>query len=261
MNTLSLVIAGLRAIKRANQTEVIFTEKGRSDFVSEEDILSDQAMVNLARSIYPALPIFSEESTELPPELPDEFIAIDPLDGSNNRQRGRDAWGITATLVRNYHPVEAAAYVRYYGSANFLYAKERKGAFIRKAGPNQFFSPVRIDASHRGTRYSVPGSPKESMIPSAKAYQKFLTEKNLWKSNVAEGCATANVMAIVRGSTDIYVNAATGNILDLAGMQLIFSEAGGYVVDSTGNWPKWKESWLPVIFSRNEDIAAPFIMR
>lgn len=256
-----VVLAGLKAVKDAQLQGVVFDQKSPSDFVSNEDTLADQRMLELARAYYPSIPVFSEESTELPPHLPAAFISIDPLDGSNNRSRRYDAWGITATLVQERVPIESVAYVRLHGRSYFLKAKKGQGFYIREAKRGHYYKKFRIETELPGVRYTVPGSPKQSNIASARVYQEFLTRNNLWKSNIAEGCASANVLSLLFGNTDVYVNPATGNVLDLASMQLMLQEAGGYVVDCKGAYPLWHEPWMPVIFSRNAKIAAPFLMQ
>lgn len=260
MKTLQVVRAGLAAIRDLKRTHAVqsATEKSIGDFAHTEDFSSDAAIVKMAEKLYPNLTIFSEESCELPDQLPANCLVNDPLDGSNNRGRKRSAWGVASALIQDRTPVEASAFIRLHHRSYFLRAKKGEGLFVCQRGKD--WKRVFLGQNLPGVRLSVPGSPKMQRFGAAKVYQDYLTSNNLWLTTTAEGCALANVMALILGYTDVYVNAATGNVLDLAHVQLFIEEARGFVSDEFGKPVVWNVPWQPVILARNRKVAEPFIM-
>ena len=261
LSTKKLVKAGLSAILELKRVGVgvEVQEKSAGDYSSSEDLASDTAMAELARVLYPEIEVFSEESCNCGETLPANCIVIDPLDGSNNRVRARDAWGISAAVIQNYEPVEATAFVSYHGKRLVFHAKKGQGLFCRKLGSRDW-KRVTLSQSWDGTRISVPGSPKAAKTKLASSYHRFLDENSLWRSSVCEGCALANTTGLILNSVDVYVNAATGSVLDVAAPQLFIQEAGGFVCDHMGDSPKWQVSWQPVILARKQEFAKRFIM-
>jgi myo-inositol-1(or 4)-monophosphatase len=96
--------AGADAIRAASLRPREVTSKGFRDFVTDADLASQQAILNVIHAAHPDHPILTEESADaknlaawrVPPGY---WWIIDPLDGTTNFQLGNPNYCVSVALA------------------------------------------------------------------------------------------------------------------------------------------------------------------
>ncbi len=230
----------------------LIDEKSPGDFVTDVDRESNIRIREELEEAFPGVPIFGEEDENnlLPDILPDgEWIGFDPIDGTGNYMRGNSDWGMSAFKMINGFVVGSVV----------LSSKGLVGVVANDHCDNRLTS-LRVSSNSKSILAAIPISPKASKKPHCVRYQNFLYEKRLINGLHGYGCAVANIVALLNGHIDAYINPGSGDVLDLAALQLIVEKAGGVVVDEFGKNVLWKQRYQNVIFARNYEIASKFFM-
>ena len=91
---------------RRRESKLDVTEKGRSDFVSDADVASEEYLKSALSAITPGCAFFTEESCR---DVSDLTWLIDPIDGTTNYIHGCQNYAISAGLLERdgdtFHPV------------------------------------------------------------------------------------------------------------------------------------------------------------
>lgn len=100
----------LRHFRKANKVKVKSMFADFADIVSEADIESDKAIVQILREKTPQIAILSEESADKI-DLSTNTWIVDPLDGTIAFTAGLLDFGISIGLVHNGKPVIGVIYL------------------------------------------------------------------------------------------------------------------------------------------------------
>ena len=118
--------AGADVLNRFFRDGVTMREKGASDLVSDADIESERAIVEVIADAFPDHAVFGEESRRDDPEA-EHLWVVDPLDGTTNFAHRLDHFSISIAYYRGgraecgvvYRPVSDDWYVAVKGAGAF----------------------------------------------------------------------------------------------------------------------------------------------
>jgi len=230
IGTKAAVAAGKVLVKFLNSLDRLQVQaKGRHDFVSEADQLSEETIIETVRRHYPGHGIIAEESGIHPGSGNDrekfEWI-IDPLDGTMNYLHNHPDFTVSIAVTKNsilehgivFDPIR-----------NDLYTASRnRGAQL---------NGKRMHVTH--TR-----NLKRSIIAVGSPHPDYVYRDH-WIENVSEiikgvgtvrvtGSAALDLAHVATGRTDGYVQPSL-KIWDIAAGCLLVREARGLVADWDGS--------------------------
>jgi len=82
------------------------TAKGRGDYVTEADLVSEEATLQLLQTEYPDWPVLSEETAAAVEEWDKGWLwVVDPIDGTGNFARGIPTFAFNIALCHDGEPV------------------------------------------------------------------------------------------------------------------------------------------------------------
>ncbi len=111
-------------IKAAGLGFQLTESKGPGDYVTDLDRESESVILGILESVFPELPVLSEERGG---ELPETGWVVDPLDGTTNFSRGFPLVGVSIALLERGEPVVGAVHAPFLGFT--FTATKGEGAF------------------------------------------------------------------------------------------------------------------------------------
>ncbi|TAM88341.1 MAG: inositol monophosphatase [Candidimonas sp.] len=208
--------------------------KGPKDYVTEVDRASEEAIIEILRTAYPAHAFLGEESgAHQAPDAVDgvqpEFRwIIDPLDGTTNFIHGFPMYSVSIALVHRGQVTQAV-----------VYDPTRNELFTASRGGGAYMNDRRIRVSglaHYGDALvcaHVPGSAGGSAVPPR--FAGLLTE---CASARRIGSTVLDLAYVASGRCDGFCGVNL-KPWDVAAGSLLVLEAGGLVADFGG-----EQSWL-----------------
>ncbi|MFH1276452.1 MAG: inositol monophosphatase family protein [Candidatus Woesearchaeota archaeon] len=106
--------------------ELVFTDKGNHDLVSEADLASEKAILSVIQEKFPEDAFFTEKSSFIGKS--ENVWVIDPLDGTANFSLELPQFAISIALVKNGKPILGVVYHPFLDK--MVYAEEGQGAFL-----------------------------------------------------------------------------------------------------------------------------------
>lgn len=187
-------------------------------FKAVVDKMAHEALVERLNSIYPWLPIISEEDTASHVNgRPPRYWLIDPLDGTASYAQGYNGFVTQVALMENNKPVLSAVYAPVFGQ---LYTAERGHyAFCNHHNISVNPTPVAtiIDNTHE---------PQGAVLDAGKA---------LHTTHYVEcGSIGLKICRIADGTADLFFKQVVLYNWDVAAPQLVLEEAGGVLTDGHG---------------------------
>jgi len=150
------VLAGAAGIKLAKAANITMREKSPGEFVTNCDIASEKAIIDILKKHYPQSSFLSEEIGKL--EGGNPLWVIDPLDGTANFINGIPLFAVSIAALRCGIPHAA---VVYQPVGDSLYAAERgKGAtWISSGRPGSARGKgKRVRVSDGGAEHAAVGA-------------------------------------------------------------------------------------------------------
>lgn len=202
------------------------TVKADNSPVTQADLRSHEFLCAGLQSLTPKWPILSEESADadiIQSKNETRFWLIDPLDGTKGFIDESGDFTINIALIENQQPILGVVYQPVTHTCYF--AHQGQGAYKQQTGNPQriqvatsLHKPIRIVASrHHG----------DAQLTT------WLTQ---FPAHTIHYCASAiKFCQVAEGSADIYPRFAPTSLWDTAAGQCILKEAGGSVVDLSGN--------------------------
>jgi len=222
-------------------------KEGRSNIVTDVDVLSEERITQILQQEYPHFGIMTEESDDIAGDLPYTWI-IDPIDGTRNYAYGIPHFCVALALARGEELLLGVSYDPVRGE--LFRAEKGQGAFLND-------SPIAVS-----TRTSLG----ESLVGFDMGYDAEIGQEilgvasALWPRVVsvrAMGSAALGLAYVASGRLDLYFH-LTLYPWDLAGGILLVSEAGGVVTELDGQ-PVGIQS--KSIIATNRDIHQDFMGR
>ena len=222
-------------------------KEGRSNIVTDVDVLAEEKIFTLLQYEYPHFSIMTEESADIAGDSPYTWI-IDPIDGTRNYAYGIPHFCVALALVRGEELLLGISYDPVRGE--LFRAEKGQGAFLND-------SPIAVS-----TRTSLG----ESLVGFDMGYDAEIGQEilgvasALWPGVVSVrvmGSAALGLAYAASGRLDLYIHLALYP-WDLASGILLVSEAGGVVTELDGQ-PVGIQS--KSIIATNRDIHQDFMGR
>ena len=213
----SVIIAHFHGEKRVTYKE------GRSNIVTDVDLLAEERIIALLREEYPSFGIITEESTDIAGDSPYTWI-IDPIDGTRNYAYGIPHFCVAIALTQGEEVVLGIAYdpVR----EELFRAEKGNGAFLNDS-PIVVSSKTSLQASLVGFDMGYDAEIGQEMLGVASA---------LWPGVVSVrvmGSSALGLAYAACGRLDLYLHLALYP-WDLAAGILMVGEAGGVITELDG---------------------------
>ncbi len=186
--------------------------------VSEADLEVDAYLIDALRSARPDYGWLSEETADTEDRLTRATIfVVDPIDGTRAFLAGGEEWTVSLAVVTDGRPV-----------AGVVYCPVRQEMFVSGAGQGTTLNgaSVRVSAQAemRGARVAAPPSLLSDPL---------LLEAGIEPSDRLRSLAYRLTM-VAAGRVDVAAARAHANDWDLAAADLLVQEAGGRLIDLSG---------------------------
>ena len=211
---------GVRAIKETRARYLSIEHKTYKEFVTNCDIASEKAIVNILKIHYPDSSILSEELGDV---LGNDSLlwSIDPIDGTHN-------------FIHNipFYAISIGAFLNKEVVAGMIYLPEFEACYYAAKGKGAFLNDKKISVSTREL--------KESMVAYDNQFHKHpAMMKNLPK--IVDNCftlrifgsAAVDIAKVAEGGLEARIFHKT-KFEDYAAGAIIIREAGGKITDFAG---------------------------
>lgn len=212
-------------IRQVNQLQGLeIAEKGRNDYVSQVDLMTERAIIDVIHNSYPDHAILAEESGA---QGDNEYQwIIDPLDGTTNFLHGFPIFAVSIAIAHNGR-IEHGV----------VYDPMRQEIFTASNGEGAHLDGRRIRVSNRtklqGTLIGT-GFPYREDSPWLDEYLKMLGAVIKETAGVRRpGAAALDLCYVAAGRLDGFWELGL-NKWDMAAGSLIIREAGGRISDFRG---------------------------
>ena len=222
-------------------------KEGRSNIVTDVDILSEEKITTLLQYEYPDFSIMTEESADIAGDSPYTWI-IDPIDGTRNYAYGIPHFCVALALARDDELILGIVYDPVRGE--LFRAEKGNGAFLND-------SPISV---------STKTSLKESLIGFDLGYDADIGQEilgmasALWPEVVSVrvmGSAALALAYTACSRLDLYIHLYLYP-WDLASGMLLIEEAGGMVTGLDGQRADIHSS---TVIATNREIHQDFMKR
>ena len=202
------------------------TEKSAFDFVSNADLMSEAAIIEILQKYYPDIPILSEEAGEISAKDKNYKWILDPLDGTSNYLRQIPHFAISLALQQDGKTV-----------ISLVYDPVKDEMFTACKGHGAFCNNNRIrikECQKIEHAYVGLGGPKYHSKDYQDSFHEIATRLMQRSASTRRlGSAALDLCYLAAGRLDAYwgVNLSTW---DTAAAVLIAKEAGALVTDFYG---------------------------
>jgi len=197
--------------------------KGRTDLVTDVDLLVEEKMIALLQKEYPSFGIITEESEEIAGDSPYTWI-IDPIDGTRNFARGIPHFSVALALTQGDEVLLGIVYDPL--REEFFWAEKGGGAFLNNS-PISVSKKTSLEASLIGFDMGYDAERGQEVLDVASA---------LWpgvQSVRVMGSAALGLAYAACGRLDLYLHLSLFP-WDLASGILLINEAGGRITETDG---------------------------
>ena len=224
------------------QTVTVSSHKTANDLLTENDIRTEQFLIEKIKALIPNVNIVSEE-TNADNRLTGLSVVIDPIDGTCNYAVGSDRFGIQVAVFEEEECV--ASILQFPIQKETIYAIKGEGAYLGDKRLYVDTSAVPGDGMLLiSDYYSNVWVPMDVQFELVKALQKtFLKTRHL-------GAACVDFASIVKKEGLAYVSYYS-NIWDMAPGLLIAKEAGAVYSMVDGSPYRYGEAGLAL--ANNEE--------
>ena len=216
-------------IMRIYQQDFDIEFKKDNSPLTQADIKSNEIIINNLKSLYPNIPILSEENKEIPYKIRknwEYFWLIDPLDGTKEFVKKNGEFTVNIALIYKNMPVLGVIYAPV---LNLLYyAQKDRGAFKQEENKK----PQRLPIYHHTLNDTLRVIVSKSHYNQETKY--FVNNlKNRYKKTIEfiRIGSSLKLCLIAEGKADIYPRLAPTMEWDIAAGQAIVEQAGGEIVE------------------------------
>jgi 3'(2'), 5'-bisphosphate nucleotidase len=189
--------------------------------VTEADTAAEALIIAALAKVAPGIPVIAEEqcaANGLPPDAPERFFLVDPLDGTKEFIARNGEFTVNIALVENGRPVLGVVYLPAFDAC---YAGA-DGVAERRVGDN---GPERITARRApddGLVMAISRSHADGEIARAK-------ERGLNVAGTIVAGSSLKFCRLAEGVADLYPRFGTTMEWDTAAGQAVLEAAGGSV--------------------------------
>jgi 3'(2'), 5'-bisphosphate nucleotidase len=198
------------------------------------DKASNQVIIEALKTLYPNIPIISEEEKEIPYEVRKNwttFWLIDPLDGTKEFIKRNGEFTVNIALVENNITTVGVIYAPV---LDIMYWGDAHGAFMQKAGG----AVQNIQSNTKTTKLTAAGSRSHGSEEDTQVLAQYDIENFVSMGSSLKFCLVAT------GEADIYYRSGPTMEWDTAAGQAILKAAGGSVTHLSGEEFKYNKENL-----------------
>ncbi|HJO18392.1 MAG TPA: inositol monophosphatase family protein [Vicinamibacterales bacterium] len=190
-----------------------------SQFHAKADQWAHQLIGEGLSNLKTELPVVSEEDL-LPATTTDvtRYWLVDPIDGTASYAEGFAGYVTQVALMEREHPVLAVVFAPHY---------------------QELFSAVKGGGAYRnGIRLPLESSSSLTLIdnyPSPRGVAEDLYNEMSFRRYTECGSIGLKICRVAEGAADVFFKPGQVRDWDLAAPHLILQEAGGHLLDATGN--------------------------
>lgn len=191
--------------------------------VSEADLAVNEFLVEYFSRTLPDHVILSEESEDDPARLgADAIVVIDPIDGTKAYLNGEDFFAVSIAIVKNGEPHHGVVYAPKIG--DIYLASKGKGATLNG-------EPMAVSNCEDLTEAKI--------LASRAGHNRAALDKEPKLANHFRPSIALRLALVACGKFDLTVALRPSWDWDLAAGDLLVREAGGMLLDRTGNLPNY----------------------
>jgi len=214
-------IAGSKAVKETS-SNLMWRKKSSNEIVTNCDIESENAIVEVLKKDYPKSSIYSEEVGKITGQETLLWI-LDPIDGTHNFIHKIPFYAVSIGVFKKGNPF-----------AGLIYLPEFDECFYAISGRNAFLNDKKISVSNI-----------EKLNNSMVAYDNQFHKHKAMLKNLSVlqgkcftlrifGSAAIDICNVARGAIEARIFHKT-KLVDFAAGLVIVEEAGGMITDFNGN--------------------------
>ncbi len=197
--------------------------------VTEADIAAHTCIAERLQQAYPEIPLLSEEGEWEAIETSQYFL-VDPLDGTKEFIRKRDAFTVNIALIEHGVPIEGVIYAP---ALNQLYYTQDRKTYYAE------ITPASAISSMKSTPCTVSHRPEGSPMRVVASRSHRSDETNAFidsmeiESIISVG-SSLKLCQVAAGKADIYPRFAPTMLWDTGAGDAILRNAGGRTYDTDG---------------------------
>ncbi|MEM8556136.1 MAG: 3'(2'),5'-bisphosphate nucleotidase CysQ [Pseudomonadota bacterium] len=198
--------------------------KGDDSPVTKADEAADAHIAAGLRAAFPDVLLVTEEQAESHTEKAENFLIVDPLDGTKEFVQRRGDFTVNIAYVENGTPVRGVVYAPAKGR---LFYTKADGASVEEADPQH--------DSVGDTKPMAVSSPDESAlrVVASKSHRDAATDEYINKYATADMKSAGSSLKfclVATGEADIYPRLGRTMEWDTAAGHAVLNGAGGHVV-------------------------------
>ena len=209
---------------------------GAFDPVTQADSEADDLLRSIISRQFPGDKLLTEENPTRPVDYHGRVWMIDPLDGTKDFILGRETFSVIIGLLVDGEPAMGVVYLP--STGELYYGLQGHGAVREVNGES---APISVSAvtALRDARMLV-----RIPTPEQRGLDKPIQALNV-KERISGGSVGSRLCALASGRADVFVNTHHRvSKWDTLGAHVILSEAGGTLLDLSGN---------PLDYTQSED--------
>lgn len=219
--------AAIMAVRAAGATA---RRKPDRSLVCEADEHAEAVLTAAVEKAFPGMAIVAEERVAKygPPEVGEDFVLIDALDGTNGFLKGGDQFTVNLALVRERRAVEGFVYAP---ALDALYVGGPEGAFHASLRPGE--ATGSLDYAAMRTR-PYPGDEVTAVVSRSHlddATMRYLKAAGFRHRQVS---SALKFCVVARGDADLYPRFVGTCEWDTAAGQAVLEAAGGVMLGLDG---------------------------
>ena len=249
------ILAGSKIIQVYN-TDFSVENKADESPLTMADKKAHEAIVEALTELYPAIPVLSEEGTEIPYSERKQweyFWLVDPLDGTKEFVKRNGEFTVNIALIHQGYPVLGVIYAPILDRIYF--AKKGLGSYMSSNAKEMKLTDdlaLISQAEKLPTTLQITNAvvaSRSHMSTETEAYIQKVSER-YGELTITTAGSSLKLCLVAEGTADVYPRFAPTMEWDTAAGQAIVEQSGGKVIEAkTGDRVRYnKESLLNPFF-------------
>ena len=230
------------AIMKIYEDDFKVEYKNDNSPLTKADLKANEIICNKLKSLYPNIPILSEENKEVEYNIRkawEYYWCIDPIDGTKEFIKKNGEFTVNIALIYKDTPVLGVVYAPALG--DIYYAKKGFGAYKNK---------MRLPIMKDDNSYIIVASKSHMSKETQKLVDEIKTSKS--KKLISMG-SSLKLCLVAQGSADIYPRLAPTMEWDTAAADAIVRESGKMTYQNQRN--------KPIIYNKENLLNPWFIVK